>query len=168
MIAYSCNANSPVTPKWSGGTPDVFWTHIICGQVTNAGVAQGFHTATSTSSWTTCVATSQCYYKSDGNGRCPHVKILDARSGYGIDKKGSSTMFAREISATNLVTYLKSIVNECKKTTSFCATGCTYKKYGRSFNIYFQMVTQGVLSAYPKSSCTTNVCAGPASCKNMA
>ena len=147
----------------------MFWTHILCGQVTNAGVAQGFHSQTRTSNWYACVDTDRsCYYynRGDGNGQCPDVYIYDDEEYY-YEKAHGSSVFYYGISATNLVNYLKAIVRECGKKNSFCATGCTNSGYTRSFSIYFQMIPKGVLSAYPKRNCNTNVCASPRACQNM-
>ena len=146
----------------------MFWTHIICGQITGTGQAQGLHTETPTSNWPSCVSGGSCSYYSDGNGECSNFYIYDATTQTNVPKS-FSTLFSLDISAKNLVGYLQNIANQCGQTTSFCATGCTYANYQIPFSIYFHMVDRGILSAYPVyGGCpTSNTCANPSSCQNM-
>ena len=168
LIAFTCDERSPVTPQWSVGNPDVFWTHILCGQITASRQVQGFHSETPTSTHYECVDTdNSCEYYANGNGDCPDVWIYDDNRRDWYPKPGGSAVFAHEISATDLIDYIRKTADECGKTTSFCATGCTNRQYAVEFNIYFEMVDRGVLTAYPKTICTTNVCKNPASCRNM-
>ena len=166
---YVCGEFSTTTvPQWTRGDcyPSVFWTHILCGQFTKNGVAQGFHSETETSNWYTwSVSTANCLYYADGNGVCRDVYIyINKDKNY--KKASGSSVFNYEISATNLINYLQRIAFECKTSNSFCAKGCTYSRYRISFSIYFHMVDRGVLSAYPKLDCNTNVCY-PKACRNM-
>ena len=168
---YVCGEFSTTTvPQWTRGDcyPSVFWTHILCGQITTDDLVQGFHSETTTSTYYDCVDTdASCTYYADGNGECPDVWIYDYNRLDWYEKPGGSSVFAYEISATNLIYHLQNIVNECGKATDFCATGCSNYYYGGSYSIYFQMVPRGVLSAYPKANCQTNVCYNPVSCRNM-
>ena len=57
-------------------------------------------------------------------------EIADANAGYGVTKNFGSSVFAREISATDLIHYLKDIATECgRRQTDFCATGCNLPLY---------------------------------------
>ena len=70
--SYKCTKTSPVTPNsgWTPTNPNVFWSHIFCGQICGSGKAQGFHSMTTDSNHNTCIQLDlfKCYPQPDGNG----------------------------------------------------------------------------------------------------
>lgn len=140
-------------------------SHIFCGQISTSGAAQGLHSQTAGSNYPICATADQCTYYTDGNGYCKVVSVRN-NGGVFVSKQGGSSMFSKSMTTTSLTTNLQTIANRCRKTSNFCATGCNYSGNSNTFNIFFKIDNYGnIVSAYPQSSCTTNVCANQ--CKDL-
>ena len=66
-------------------------SHIFCGEIGEAGDAQGFHSEVGGAVGVS-VKTKKCKYKTDGNGVCKYVYVRNS-DGEFIKKRGSSSLF---------------------------------------------------------------------------
>ena len=172
--SYKCKEYSPVDPTWTTDAwPDVFWSHIFCGQICRGGDAQGFHSLTTDSDAFNCVRVhlSECQDLPDGNEKCDYgsVEIYNDISGRYVPKKSETYLFNENMKVNTLINHLRDIYNACAPPTSYdylCALGCNYLGFSRQFDIKMKLVPRGgiihgILTAFPAPSGSRDCNPGP-------
>ena len=167
--AYKCSKNSPHKPQWTTTKPKVMWTHIFCGQITSQGIAQGFHSQSTLTGYSVCVAPFGCTYnKPSGNGYCSIVKIRSSDTS-GVVKAGGSSMFPKFKGPTDIINIIVQLCKVCKPpigSKTLCVKGCNYRGNPNKFDIFMIMDNYGnVISAYPRTCSSTPQCTGR--CSNL-